>query len=63
MALYDALELFGLEFTTDEFQINPAFPMNYHFDSPDRPEKRKQNLKRQIPTHQSRLLEKLLFRG
>ncbi len=32
--LYDIPKLFGLEFTTDGFRINPTFPMDYNFDSP-----------------------------
>jgi hypothetical protein len=32
--LYDIPKLFGLEFTSDGFQINPTFPMDYDFDSP-----------------------------
>jgi hypothetical protein len=32
--LYDVPKLFGLEFKTDGFQINPTFPVNYDFDSP-----------------------------
>jgi hypothetical protein len=32
--LYDVVKLFGLEFTTDGFRINPTFPMDYNFDSP-----------------------------
>ncbi|RLD67183.1 MAG: hypothetical protein DRI98_12840 [Bacteroidetes bacterium] len=32
--LYDVVKLFGLEFTSDGFQINPSFPKNYNFDSP-----------------------------
>jgi hypothetical protein len=32
--LYDVVKLFGLEFTSDGFQINPSFPKDYHFDSP-----------------------------
>ena len=32
--LYDVPKLFGLEFTTDGFNINPSFPTDYDFDSP-----------------------------
>jgi hypothetical protein len=32
--LYDVVKLFGLEFTSDGFHINPTFPMDYNFDSP-----------------------------
>jgi hypothetical protein len=32
--LYDVPKLFGLEFTTDGYQVNPTFPEDYDFDSP-----------------------------
>jgi len=32
--LYDVPKLFGLEFTSEGFQINPTFPMDYDFASP-----------------------------
>ena len=32
--LYDVPKLFGLEFTTEGFQVNPTFPSDYHFSSP-----------------------------
>ncbi len=32
--LYDVVKLFGLEFTSDGFHINPSFPKDYNFNSP-----------------------------
>ncbi|MBE0673367.1 MAG: hypothetical protein IH591_01775, partial [Bacteroidales bacterium] len=32
--LYDVPKLFGLEFSTEGFAINPSFPKDYNFDSP-----------------------------
>jgi hypothetical protein len=32
--LYDVPKLFGLEFDTEGFHINPSFPSDYHFSSP-----------------------------
>ena len=32
--LYDVVKLFGLEFTSNGFQINPSFPIDYNLDSP-----------------------------